>query len=52
MVLEKKLENNGHIHVYRPGAGPENAWGPRLGVKILYENKPRVTVAVCCKFSH
>ena len=41
------------IYMYiDPGQGRKMPGAPGWGVKILYENKPRVTVAVCCKFSH
>ena len=45
---EKKIfENNGHIHVYSPGAGTDNP------LRSIYFHKQyySVKIVLCCKFS-
>ena len=42
------FENNGHIHVYSPGAGADNpGWG-----HIFFKNihKSSFNLVICCKF--
>ena len=48
VVLEKMYGNNGHIHVYSPGAGADKP----LESEVQYEHKHVVTLVICCKFSH
>ena len=47
-VYEKKMfENNGHIHVYSPGAGADN---PLASIFFKKNIKSSVNLVICCKF--
>ena len=47
-VSEKKIfENNGHMHVYSPGAGADN----HLGLIYFHYQYYSFNTVLCCKFS-
>ena len=47
LVSEKKaFENNGHKHVYSPGAGADNS----LGSNLFQKGNSSVNLVICCKF--
>ena len=47
LVSEKKaFENNGHKHVYSPGAGADNS----LGSNLFQQRNSSVNLVICCKF--
>ena len=40
------FENNGHIHVYSPGARADNP----LGSNFFQKYKSSINLVICCKF--